>query len=121
MGYQAPQQFYLNEERDSKSPGEIWNQQLDSDEEDTRKGTSKILFRAETKRERSYGDGHRLYVDRGTKRVDETRRLFHLQDDRTPVKRLSTEEEEAVHATSKRPTKNEGKGTFRSQIGRAHV
>ena len=67
MGYQTPQQLHPNEECDSKGTGENWDQQLDSDEEDTRKGTSKILFRAETTREGSYGDGHRLHVDRGTK------------------------------------------------------
>ena len=37
-----------------------------------------------------------------------------MQNDQTPVKGLSTEEEEAVHATSKHPTEDEGKGTLRS-------
>ena len=35
-----------------------------------------------------------------------------MQNDRTPVKGLPTEEEEAVHATSKHPTEDEGKGTL---------
>ena len=38
--------------------------------------------------------------------------MFHLQKDWTPVKGLPTEEEEAVHATSKHPTEDEGKGTL---------
>ena len=42
--------------------------------------------------------------------------MLHLQDDRTPVKGLPTEEEEAVHATSKHPTEDEGKGTLLAQM-----
>ena len=48
------------------------------------------------------------------KRTDETRHLFHLQNDQTPVKGLPTEEKEAIHAIAEHPAEDEGKRTLHS-------